>query len=136
MSFSKHANNKANNIYVMGKNHIQKINDTTIYVEKNFHTNFTREGKKFVLNLHYYNDDSYLLVNGRQELQFKTKNDQMSIKKALCLGNLSSDWTGSEFDKTGLWGNIYDFVVDYKSIVGVTRIQDIHKYLMTKHNIT
>ena len=34
MSFSKHANNKANNIYVMGKDYIQKINNTTIYAEK------------------------------------------------------------------------------------------------------
>ena len=34
MSFSKHANNKANNIYVMGKDYIQKINDTKIYAEK------------------------------------------------------------------------------------------------------
>ena len=33
MSFSKHANNKANNIYVMGKDYIQKINNTTIYAE-------------------------------------------------------------------------------------------------------
>ena len=31
MSFSKHANNKANNIYVMGKDYIEKINDTKIY---------------------------------------------------------------------------------------------------------
>ena len=94
------------------------------------------EKKKIVLSLNYYNDDSYLFVNGRQELQFKTKNVQMSIEKKLCLGNLSSDWTGSEFDKTGLWGNIYDFVVDYKSIVGTALIYDMHKYLMTKHNIT
>ena len=36
MSFSKHANNKANNIYVMGKDYIQKINGTTIYAEKIF----------------------------------------------------------------------------------------------------
>ena len=36
MSFSKHANNKANNIYVMGKDYITKINDTTIYTEKMF----------------------------------------------------------------------------------------------------
>ena len=36
MTFSKHANNKANNIYIMGKDYIQKINDTTIYVEKMF----------------------------------------------------------------------------------------------------
>ena len=34
MSFSKHANNKAKNIYVMGKDYVQKINDTTIYAEK------------------------------------------------------------------------------------------------------
>ena len=34
MSFSKHANNKRNNIYVMCKDYIQKINDTTIYAEK------------------------------------------------------------------------------------------------------
>ena len=40
MSFSKHANNKANNIYVMGKDYIKKINDTTIYAEKMFYRNF------------------------------------------------------------------------------------------------
>ena len=33
MSFSKHANNKANNIYVMGKDYIQRINDTK-YTQK------------------------------------------------------------------------------------------------------
>ena len=44
MSFSKHANNKANNIYVMGKYHITKINDTTIYAEKMFYRNFTDPG--------------------------------------------------------------------------------------------
>ena len=37
--------------------------------------------------------------------------------------------------KTSLYGNIYDFVVDYKPIVGTTTIYDMHQYLMTKHNI-
>ena len=32
--------------------------------------------------------------------------------------------------------NIYDFVVDYKSINGVKPIYDMHRYLMTKHNIS
>ena len=41
MSFSKYANNKANNTYVMGKDHVQKINDTTIYAEKMYYRNFT-----------------------------------------------------------------------------------------------
>ena len=52
MSFSKHANNKANNIYAMGKDYVQKINDTTIYAEKMYYRNFTDPGKKFVLSLH------------------------------------------------------------------------------------
>ena len=78
MSFSKHANNKANNIYVMGKDYITKVTDTTIYAEKMFYRNFTDPGKKFVLSLHYNGDNSYLLVNGREELKFKKKNRSIS----------------------------------------------------------
>ena len=40
MSVSKYTNNKANNIYVMGKYYIQKINDTTIYAEKMYYRNY------------------------------------------------------------------------------------------------
>ena len=134
MSFSKHVNNKANNIYVMGKDYIQKINNTTIYGEKNFYRNFTEPGHKFILSLHYNGDNSYLFVNGRQELKFKAKTDQI-INYQLCLGNLSFDWTKDESKKTSLYGNIYDFVVDYKAIVGTTTIYDMHQYLMIKHNI-
>ena len=135
MSFSIHATNRANNIYVMGKDFIQGINDTTIYAEKLFHNNFTEHGVKFVLSLHYNGDDSYLFANGRQELKFKAKDDQLITEK-LCLGNLSSEWTTSESEKTGLYGNIYDFVVDYKPIHGVGPIYDMHRYLMRKHNIS
>ena len=73
MSFSKHVNNKANNIYVIGKDYIQKINGTTIYAEKLFYRNFTDPGHKFILSLHYNGDDSYLFVNGRGELNLKQK---------------------------------------------------------------
>ena len=37
--------------------------------------------------------------------------------------------------KKGLYGSIYNFVVDYKQIVGVKTIYDMYRYLMTKHNI-
>ena len=134
MSFSKHANNKANNIYVMGKDYITKINDTTIYTEKMFYRNFTDPGKKSILILHYNGDNSYLFVNGREELKFETKTDQL-VKENLCLCNLSRYWTKDQSTKTSLYGNIYDFVVDYKVIVGTTTIYDMHRYLMTKHNI-
>ena len=33
-------------------------------------------------------------------------------------------------------GNIYDFVVDYEQILGANPIYDMHRYLMTKHNIS
>ena len=134
MSFSKHATNRANNIYVMGDGLIQGINDTTIYTEKNYWRNFTDPGKKYVLSLHYNGDNSYLFVNGRQELKFKAKNNQL-VKEKLCIGNLSDQWTTSESEKTGLYGNIYDFLVDYQAVVGVGPIYDMHRYLMTKHNI-
>ena len=134
MSFSKHANNKANNIYVMGKDYVQKINDPTIYAEKMYYRNFTDPGKKIVLNLHYNGNNSYLFVNGRQELKFKAKTDQL-VKEKLCIGNLSDQRTMSESEKTGLYGKIYDFVVDYEQIVGTTEILDMHKYLIIKHSI-
>ena len=85
-----HTNNKANNIYVMGDLFVQGINDTTLYAEKIYSQNFTKSSKKFILSLHYDDDDSYLFVNGRQELKFKAKDDQI-ISEGLCLGNLSSE---------------------------------------------
>ena len=131
MSFSTHAANRANHIYPMVDGLTQGINDTTSYVEKNYWRNFTDTGKKIYNKL----DESYLFVNGRQELKFKAKTDQL-VKEKLCIGNLSDQWTTSESEKTGLYGNIYDFVVDYEQIVGVKTIYDMHRYLMTKHNIS
>ena len=99
MSSSIHATNRANHIYLMGKGFLQGINDTTIYAEKNFYRNFTDPGKKFVLSLHYNCHESYLFVNGRQELKFKCKTDQL-VKEKLCLGNLSDQWsTKSDSEK-------------------------------------
>ena len=134
MSFSVHATNRANNIYVMGDGLTQGIHDTTLYVEKNYWRNFTDPGKKFIISLPYNGDESYFFVNGRQELKFKAKTDQL-VKEKLCIGKLSDQWTASESEKTRLYGNIYDFLVDYQAIVGVGPIYDRHRYLMTKHNI-
>ena len=100
MSFSVHATNRANSIYVIGTDLTQGIHDTTLYAEKNFYRNFTDFGKKFVLSLHYNGNNSYLFVNGRQELKFKCKTDQL-VKEKLCIGNLSDQWTTSESKKLG-----------------------------------
>ena len=76
-----------------------------------------------------------MFVNGRQELKFKCKTDQL-VKEKLCIGNLSDQWTTIESEKTGVHGKIYDFVVDYEQIVGIKAIYDMHKYLMLKQNIS
>ena len=84
--------------------------------------------------MNYNGDESYLFVNGRQELKFKAKTDQL-VKEKLCIGNLSDQGTASESEKTGLYGSIFDFVVDYEQIVGVKTIYDMQRYLMAEHNI-
>ena len=128
-----HSNNKANNIFIMGDEFVHSINDTTFYAEKLYSQNFTGANKKFVLSLHYNGDDSYLFVNGKRELKFKAKNDQI-VKEILCLGNISYDWTAANAQKTGLWSEMYDVAVDYTS-TNIGDIYNVHRYLMKKHNI-
>ena len=130
-----HANNKANNIYIMGDLFVQGINDMTLFAEKIYSRNFTQPSTKFVLSLHYNGDNSFLFVDGKQELKFKAKTESL-VKEKLCIGNLSDKWSTSESEKTGLYGNIYDFVVDYEAIIGVKAIYDMQRYLMIKHNIS
>ena len=98
MSFSIHRTNRANHIYVMSDGLTQGIDDTTLYVEKKYFRNFTEPNVKFVLSLHYNGNDSYFFVNGRQELKFKCKTDQL-VKGKLCIGNLSDQWTASKSEK-------------------------------------
>ena len=128
-----HANNEANNIYVIGDFKVQGINDTTLYAEKIYSQNFTAVNKKFVLSLHYNGDDFYLFVNDKRELKFKATYDQI-VKEILCLGNINDDWTAANAQKTRLWGEIYDFAVDYTS-TNIGDIYNIHRYLIKKHNI-
>ena len=117
----------------MGDLFVQGINDTTLHAEKLYSQNFAAANKKFVLSLHYNGDDSYLFVNGKQELKFKAKDDQI-VKKILCLGNISDDWTAANAEKTEFWGERYDFAVDYTS-TNIGYIYNVHRYLMKKHNI-
>ena len=73
MSSYVHANNKKNNILVLGKDFIQGIKGTTIYAEKMYSINFTENNKKFVLSLHYNGDNSYLFVNSTEIHKFEEK---------------------------------------------------------------
>ena len=94
MSDSVHASNKAQNILVLGKAFIQKINNTTIYAEKMYSPNFSVEIKIFVLSLHYNGD--ILFVNGQKVTQFKAKNSVIKNNAGvITLGSLTRAYSSS-----------------------------------------
>ena len=88
----------------------------------------------FILSLHYNGDNTYLFVNGSQELKFKSSVNYLD-RNLLCVGNISTDWSLTNGTKTGVYGNVYEFADDYVLLSGVKTIYDIHRYLMKKHNI-
>ena len=94
--------------------------------------NFTIADRTFCLSLHYNSDGSYLFVNGKEVIKFKAKSQSVSGK--LSSGNTSADFNQADRELTGLYGYVYDFIVDYQVIVN-DKILDIHQYLMKKNNI-
>ena len=86
------------------------------------------------LSLHYNGANSYLFVNGTEIIKFKAK-DSNIVPRPLCLANISKDWSTDNMKKTGFTGSVYDFSVDYNSVVTVDDIKDIYNYLMKKNNI-
>ena len=110
---SSHANNRENNILVLGKDFIQGINCTTIYAEKLCSINFTENNKKFCLSLHYNQANSYLFVTGTEIHKFQTKHSE-TVASPPCLGNISKNFSVDNMKKTGLNGYVFDFSVDYE----------------------
>ena len=80
-------------IFMLWVQALQKVFMILRYIQKiTFTETLQISVKKFVLSLHYNGNNSYLFVNGRQELNFKCKTDQL-VKEELCVGNLSDQWT-------------------------------------------
>ena len=75
----------------------------------------------------------YLSMVKNLPTKFKAKNSEL-IKYPMCLGGLSKDYDTNSPDDTGLYGNVYDFSVDYNAITN-NKIVDIHNYLMKKSNV-
>ena len=83
--------------------------------------------------MHYYGENSYLFGNGVHIDKFKVKVSEINAAP-LCFSNVSKDFSVDDMKKTGLYGYIYDFLVDYDS-TDVADILDIHKYLTVKKNM-
>ena len=98
MSFSSCENNRINNIYVLGKDFFQGVNGTTIYAERMYATDPPIFEKMYVISIHY-SDNSYLFINGTQELKFKAKDSEIRRNK-LCTDNSSEDFSITNMKKT------------------------------------
>ena len=65
--------------------------------------------------------------------KFKTKEPGINAAP-LSLGNDLKDFSFDNMKRTGLYGYVYDFSVDYDSS-DANDITDIHKYLIKKYGI-
>ena len=135
LSNSVHATNQTQNILILGHGLTQKVNNTTIYAEKMYSSNFSTENKTFCLSLHYNGDNHCLFVNGKEvtkfkAIDFKNKANQLALGSISTRANLSR----SDIEDSKLYGNVYDFSVDY-SVISNDKIHDIHPYLMRKNGI-
>ena len=103
--------------------------------------NFSVKNEIFVLSLHSNGDNSYLFVNGQKVTQFKAKNSErkanrmflcslVGIKAYYGVNDLSKD----DVNNINLYGNVYDFSVDYSSISD-DNILKMHKYLVKKNGL-
>ena len=104
MSSSVHANNKTKNILVLGKDFVQGLDNTTIYVETLCSINFIENSKKFCFSLHYI-WSKHLFANGTEIHKFKAKNSE-TVATPLCLGNISKDFFVDNMKKTGFDGYV------------------------------
>ena len=95
--------------------------------------NFEEHNKKFCWWLHYDGVNSYLVAMVQKLLKFKAKDSEI-VATPLCLGNISKYFSADNMKKTGLYGYVYSFNVDYDTIA-IDNILDIQKYLMKKHDI-
>ena len=84
MSSSVHIDNKGKNILILGKSPTQGLGEHSLTAEKMYSVNFTDNGDKYCLSLHYNGANSYLFVNGVEIIKFKAK-DSNIITNPLCL---------------------------------------------------
>ena len=68
----------------------------------------------FCLTLHDNRSNSFLFMNATKIYEFKA-NDSKIKKYPLCLGNNSGDFSANNTKKTGSYGCMYNFSVDYGS---------------------
>ena len=130
MSSSVHTDNNNKDTLILGEGPTKELDDTTLIAQALYPISFIQPTKRFVLNLYYNGTNSFLFVNATKIYQFKAKNYEIK-DYALCLGNISKDFTINNMNKTGLKGVVNFFSPDFNSIY-TNDILDIHNYSMER----
>ena len=116
-SSSSYAHNRKINILLLGCCPTFGIIGSFGSAEKKFSINFSKANRNFRLNFHYNVDNSYLLVNGKEIFKFKSDIKIVNLPTQFCLGSISNGVSATESSEVFLNGNVYDFSVDYNTIV-------------------
>ena len=119
---------------MLGEDPTFGINESLVHQRKKKSIHLNQANTKFCLSLHYNADNNYLFVNEKEIFKFKADNKNVNFPTKFCLGSISSGFRAIESGDVSLNGNVYYFLVDYRS-VEKTDILNTHKYLMIKNNI-
>ena len=131
MSSSVHIDNKGKDNLISGEGPTQGLDDTKLTAEAIYPITFTQPNKRFVLSLHYNGSNGFLFVDATKIYRFRGKDSEIK-DYALCLGNISKDFTINNLKKkTGLKGSVKFFSVDFDP-TDTNDILDIHKYLIKR----
>ena len=128
MSSSVPIDNKNKDTLILGEGPTQVLAVTTLTAEAKYPIDFTQPRNRFVLILHYNESNRSLFVNATKVYQFKA-NDSEIKDCALCLGNISKNFTINNLSKTRLKRIARFFPVGFNP-VDTDNISDIHRYLM------
>ena len=93
------------NILLLGKDFMQRLDNTTIYAVRLYSIILIKTNTKFCLSLNYNGVNSYLFVNGTEIIKFKAKDSDI----VTTLGKISKDFSVDNMKKTGLNGYVYGF---------------------------
>ena len=116
-SLSSYAHNRKINILVLGCGPTFGIIGSFGSAEKKFSINFSKANRNLCLNLHYDVDNTYLFVNGKEIFKFKSDKKIVNFPTQFYLGSISNGVSATESSEVSLNRIVYDFSVDYNTIV-------------------
>ena len=73
MNSSVHIVNRGKDILIFGEGSTQGLDNTTLTSEAKYPINFTQSGKRFVLNLLYNGNNSYLFINATKNITIQSE---------------------------------------------------------------